>query len=177
MKLKLDIDPDIVAMMAAEVAAGERAVTAAMREVGTGLKSAWRLQITGAGFGSRLARTIRSEQFPKATPILNAAAVVWFNAPVIVGAHRPGRAQRRPSRGGRSFSPGELLAWPGSDGRSWLAGPNAWPVSALGIDRTTDSPAQTKSHSSASADPQCWPPSQDGGSSAEACISFPAWTA
>ena len=32
MKLKLDIDPDIVAMMAAEVAAGERAVTAAMRE-------------------------------------------------------------------------------------------------------------------------------------------------
>ena len=31
MTLKLDIDPDIVAMMAAEVAAGERAVTAAMR--------------------------------------------------------------------------------------------------------------------------------------------------
>jgi hypothetical protein len=31
-KLKLDINPDIVAMMAAEVAAGERAVTAAMRE-------------------------------------------------------------------------------------------------------------------------------------------------
>ena len=49
MKLKLDIDPDIVAMMAAEVAAGERAVTAAMREAGTGLKTAWRLQITGAG--------------------------------------------------------------------------------------------------------------------------------
>ena len=42
MKLKLDIDPDIVAMMQAEVAAGERAVTAAMREAGTGLKSAWR---------------------------------------------------------------------------------------------------------------------------------------
>ena len=43
MKLKLDIDPDIVAMMAAEVAVGERAVTAAMREAGIGLKSAWRL--------------------------------------------------------------------------------------------------------------------------------------
>ena len=51
MKLKLDIDPDIVAMMVAEVAAGERAVTAAMREAGTGLKTAWRLQITGAGLG------------------------------------------------------------------------------------------------------------------------------
>ena len=40
MKLKLDIDPDIVAMMAAEVAAGERAVSAAIREAGTGLKAA-----------------------------------------------------------------------------------------------------------------------------------------
>ena len=82
MKLKLDIDPDIVAMMAAEVAAGERAVTAAMREAGTGLKTAWRLQITGAGLGARLARTIRSEQFPKAKPSLNAAAVVWSNAQI-----------------------------------------------------------------------------------------------
>ena len=90
MKLKLDIDPDIVAMMAAEVAAGERAVSAAIREAGTGLKAAWRLQITGAGLGVRLARTIRSEQFPKAKPSLNAAAVVWSNAPVIVGAHDTG---------------------------------------------------------------------------------------
>jgi len=60
--LKLDIDPDIVAMMAAEVAAGERAVTAAMREAGNGLKTAWRLQITGAGLGSPIrsgARTSR----------------------------------------------------------------------------------------------------------------------
>jgi hypothetical protein len=47
MILKLDIDPAIVAMMA-----GERAVTAAMREAGTGLKTAWRLQITGAVGGS-----------------------------------------------------------------------------------------------------------------------------
>ena len=52
MKLKLDITPDIVAMMAAEVAVGERAVTTAMREAGTSLKSAWRLQITGAGLGT-----------------------------------------------------------------------------------------------------------------------------
>ncbi|MFN8683274.1 DUF6441 family protein [Paracoccus sp. P2] len=90
MKLKLDITPDLVAAMAAEVKAGEKAVTAAMREAGTGLKTAWRLQITGAGLGARLARTIRSEQFPKATPSLNAAAVVWSNAPVIVGAHDTG---------------------------------------------------------------------------------------
>ncbi|NEX48713.1 DUF6441 family protein [Pseudotabrizicola algicola] len=90
MKLKLDIDPDIVAMMAAEVAAGERAVSAAIREAGTGLKDAWRAQITGAGLGARLARTIRSEQFPKGKPSLSAAALVWSKAPVIIGAHDTG---------------------------------------------------------------------------------------
>jgi hypothetical protein len=36
MKLKLAIDPDLVALMQAEIAAGEKAVTAAMREAGTG---------------------------------------------------------------------------------------------------------------------------------------------
>ncbi|MFN3855097.1 MAG: DUF6441 family protein [Phreatobacter sp.] len=90
MRVTLDIDPDIVAMMAAEVAAGERAVSAAIREAGTGLKAAWWVQITGAGLGPRLARTIRSEQFPKAKPSLNAAALVWSKAPVIVGAHDTG---------------------------------------------------------------------------------------
>jgi hypothetical protein len=76
MKLKLDITPDLAAMMAAEIAAGERAVSAAVREAGTSLKTAWRGQITGAGLGQRLANTIRSEQFPKGKPSLNAAALV-----------------------------------------------------------------------------------------------------
>jgi len=121
MKLKLDIAPDIVAMMAAEVAAGERAVSAAIREAGTGLKDAWRAQITGAGLGPRLARTIRTEQFPKGRPSLNAAALVWSKAPVIVGAHDSGplirsrtgfwlaiptAAAGKSSRGGR-ITPGE----------------------------------------------------------------------
>ena len=90
MKLKLDITPDLAAMMAAEIAAGERAVTAAMREAGTSLKTAWRGQITGAGLGQRLANTIRSEQFPKGKPSVNAAALVWSKAPVIIGAHDTG---------------------------------------------------------------------------------------
>jgi hypothetical protein len=90
MKLKLDIHPDIVAMMKAEVAAGEKAVSAAMREAGTGLKTAWRTQITGAVLGQRLANSIRSEQYPKSRPSLNAAALVWSKAPVIVGAHDTG---------------------------------------------------------------------------------------
>jgi hypothetical protein len=64
-KLELDITLDLVAAMAAEVKAGEEAVTAAMREAGTGLKTAWRGQITGAGLGRRLANSIRSQTYPK----------------------------------------------------------------------------------------------------------------
>ncbi len=90
MRLKLDINPDLVAMMAAEVAAGERAVTAAMREAGTGLKTAWRGQITGAGLGPRLANSIRSQNFPRSGESLDAAALVWSKAPVIIGAHDTG---------------------------------------------------------------------------------------
>jgi len=69
-------------MMAAEVAAGERAVTAAMREAGTGLKTAWRTQITGAGLGRRLANSIRNQNFPRSGESLDAAALVWSKAPV-----------------------------------------------------------------------------------------------
>jgi hypothetical protein len=90
MKLKLDITPDLAAIMAAEIRAGEKAVSAATREAGDRLKAAWRSQITGAGLGQRLARTIRSEQFPKGKPSINAAALVWSKAPVIVGAHDAG---------------------------------------------------------------------------------------
>ena len=90
MELTLDIRPDIARLMAAEIAAGERAVTAAMREAGTSLKAAWRGQIMGAGLGPRLANSIRSEVFPKAGVSLNAATVVWSKAPVIIGAHDTG---------------------------------------------------------------------------------------
>jgi len=121
MKLKLYITPDLVAAMAAEVKAGEKAVTAAMREAGAGLKTAWRGQITGAGLGRRLANSIRSQTYPKAGESLNAAALVWSKAPVIVGAHDvgplirskdgfwlaiPTPAAGTSSRGGR-ITPGE----------------------------------------------------------------------
>jgi hypothetical protein len=90
MKLRLAIDPDIATMMQAEIAASERAVSAAIRQSALSLKTDWRGQITGAGLGARLARTIRSENYPKGRPSLNAAALVWSNAPVIVGAHDTG---------------------------------------------------------------------------------------
>ena len=88
--IKMEILGDIGAIMAAEIKAGERAVSTATREAGNNLKSAWRAQITGAGLGQRLARTIRAEQFPKGKPSLNAAALVWSKAPVIINAHDTG---------------------------------------------------------------------------------------
>jgi len=88
--IRLEVLGDIGAMMAAEITAGEQAVTKAVGDAGTGLKTAWRGQITSAGLGQRLARTIRSAQYPKAKPSLNAAALVWSQAPVVVGAHDTG---------------------------------------------------------------------------------------
>ena len=90
MKLKIAFEPDLVALMRAEIAAGEKAVSTAMREAGSGLKSDWRAQITGAGLGRRLANSIRSQTFPKSSNSLNAAALVWSKAPEIIGAHDTG---------------------------------------------------------------------------------------
>ena len=90
MKLKIVFEPKIVALMQAEIAAAEKAVSATMREAGSGLKSDWRAQITGAGLGRRLANSIRSQTFPKSSNSLNAAALVWSKAPVIIGAHDSG---------------------------------------------------------------------------------------
>ena len=90
MKLKLNVDPDLAAMLRAEVALGERAVTAAMREAGGDLKDRWRGQITGAGLGQRLARTIRNKTYPERGESLDAAAFIWSRAPKIIHAHDRG---------------------------------------------------------------------------------------
>lgn len=121
MKLKLTIQPDIAALMQAEITAGEKAVSTAMREAGNSLKTAWRGQVTGAGLGTRLGNSIRLATYPKGSASLNAAALVWSNAPVIVGAHDAGplirskdgfwlaiptAAAGKSTRGGR-ITPGE----------------------------------------------------------------------
>lgn len=90
MNLHLELRPNLVDLMAAEIKAGEQAVSSAMREAGRDLKVAWRGQITQAGLGRRLANTIRSETYPKTGESLNAAALVWSKAPEIIGAHDRG---------------------------------------------------------------------------------------
>jgi hypothetical protein len=121
MKLNVTITPNLAALMAAEIKAGEKAVTMAMREAGTQLKSDWRGQITQAGLGRRLGNSIRSQTYPKVGESIDAAALVWSKAPVIIGAHDTGplirskdgfwlaiptEAAGKGARGGR-ITPGE----------------------------------------------------------------------
>ena len=121
MKLRLELSGSIAAAMQAELDAGEKAVSDAVRGATLRLKADWRDQIAQAGLGQRLARTIRSEAYPKGQPSLNAAALIWSNAPVIVGAHDSGplirskqgfwlaiptAAAGKSARGGR-ITPGE----------------------------------------------------------------------
>jgi hypothetical protein len=89
-KLDLSVTGDIVNVMRAEIIAGEKAVTTAMRVAGGNLKSDWRAQITRARLGQRLANTIRSKTYPAAGESLEAAALIWSNAPQIIGAHDTG---------------------------------------------------------------------------------------
>ena len=90
MKLTASIVGSLGQLMAEEVKAGEKAATAAVRQAGDGLKVAWRAQIVGAGLGTRLAKTIQSQTYPRSGQSLNAAVVVWSKAPVIIGAHDTG---------------------------------------------------------------------------------------
>ena len=90
MKLDLSVTGDIITAMRAEILAGEKAVTTAMRAAGNDLKTNWRAQITRARLGQRLANTIRSKTYPAAGESLEAAALVWSNAPQIIGAHDTG---------------------------------------------------------------------------------------
>lgn len=112
---------DLPRLMREEFEAGEKAVTEAIKAAGIGLRDNWRAQITGAGLGQRVARTIRSEVYPKGQTSLNAASLVWSRAPVIVDAHDTGPLIRSQDgfwlaipteaagkgRGGGRMTPGE----------------------------------------------------------------------
>lgn len=81
---------DLEKELIAEAKAGERAVTAAIRLAGAGVKTGWRAQIAGAGLGERLWRTIRDQYYPKSGDSIEAAALIYSRAPHIVGAFDQG---------------------------------------------------------------------------------------
>jgi hypothetical protein len=51
MKMSISFSPDLARIMAEETKAAERAVTLGVTQAGERLKSDWRAQITGAGWG------------------------------------------------------------------------------------------------------------------------------
>jgi hypothetical protein len=91
--------------------AAESRPTRDLNVAGTSLKCAWCSQITGAGLGTRLGKPIRPASFPKSGDSLNAAALVWSNAPVIRSKDGfwlaiPTPAAGKSTKGGR-ITPGE----------------------------------------------------------------------
>ena len=86
MRLIVETRGDPVALMEADIDAAERAVTTGIREAGVELQRAWRGQITGAGLGERLARTIRLNVYPRAGQSIGAAALVFSRASELVDA-------------------------------------------------------------------------------------------
>ena len=86
MKLRAEIVGNIAEQMREVERDGERASSRALGKAGAGLKEDWRGQITNSGLGMRLARTIRARTYPKGQNSLDAAAVVWSNAPDILRA-------------------------------------------------------------------------------------------
>jgi hypothetical protein len=123
MKLSATIIGDLGRIMAAEIKAAEQAVTKGVGEAGDGLKAELRAQITNAGLGPRLARTWRSESYPKGQNSISAAGLVWSKAPGIIRVYENGATIRstkgfflaiptaaagRLGDGGRKITPG---AW------------------------------------------------------------------
>ena len=86
MRLILEIQGDLRAMMRAELDAAERAVTAGVSEAASGLQTAWRGQITGAALGQSLANSVRKKLYPTSGTSIRAAAVVYSNASKVVDA-------------------------------------------------------------------------------------------
>jgi hypothetical protein len=123
MRIAVALAGELDKAMAEEAKAAERAVTAAIREATDGLKSELRGQITGAGLGQRLARTWRSELYPKGQPSIGAAGLVWSKAPGIIRVYEDG-AVIRSTKGLFLAIPTEAAGWYG-DGREKIT-PGGW---------------------------------------------------
>ncbi|WP_186395560.1 DUF6441 family protein [Stappia sp. TSB10GB4] len=121
MRLSATIIGDLGRIMAEEVKAAEKAVTAGVGEAAEGLKTELRTQITNAGLGPRLARTWRSETFPKGQNSIRAAGLVWSKAPGIIRIYEDGATIRStkgfflaiPTAAAGRFGDGGLKITPG----------------------------------------------------------------
>jgi hypothetical protein len=121
MRLSATIIGDLGRIMAEEVKAAEQAVSKGVGEATEGLKSELRTQVTNAGLGPRLARTWRSETYPRGQASISSAGLVWSKAPGIIRVYEngaiirskngfflaiPTAAAGRYGDGGRKITPG-----------------------------------------------------------------------
>jgi len=90
MKFDATLIGDLEREFIAEIRSAEKAVTAAVRLAGSGVKAGWRAQIVSAGLSERLGRTIRDQYYPQRGESIEAAALVYSKAPKIVGAFDQG---------------------------------------------------------------------------------------
>lgn len=100
MRYKVDGLGDVDRMMAGTEADVARAMTATVREGAEGIRDTWRDQITAARLGPRLARTVRSRVYPQGQDSVEAAAMIWTNAPDIIDSYARG-ATIRPVNGAK----------------------------------------------------------------------------
>ncbi|MCQ4162903.1 DUF6441 family protein [Roseomonas sp. GC11] len=94
---------DLRQTLAAEVRAGERAATQAVRSETEALKRELREQVT-TGFASKgrgIAQAWRSQIFPRSGVSLRAAGLVWSKVPNVIDAFERGALIR--AKGGRRF--------------------------------------------------------------------------
>lgn len=68
----------------------ERAITAAVAEATEGLKEDLRDQVRRAGLGERVAKTWRSEVYPKSGESLEPGGFIWSKAPSIIAGFAGG---------------------------------------------------------------------------------------
>jgi hypothetical protein len=97
MKLSLTTVGSLAAIMTAEVKAAEQAATKGVAAATEGLKTELRTQVTNAGLGPRLARTWRSEIYPRGRSSISAAGLVWSKAPGIIRVYEDGAIIRSKS--------------------------------------------------------------------------------
>lgn len=90
MKIIVQVENDLPVDMKRHVDIGARAVSAGVSVAATQIQTAWRAQITGAGLGNKLAKSIRADVYPKGRPSPNAAALVYSKAPKLISAHDTG---------------------------------------------------------------------------------------
>lgn len=90
MRFDAAITGNLHKFMAQQQAAAEAAVTAGVAEITGRIKDELRGQVTGAGLGSKLAKSWQSQLYPKGKKSIDAAGWIFSKAPKLIRAFNEG---------------------------------------------------------------------------------------